>query len=436
VTAAGARVEGIRLLVTNTGAPQAYAVIRALRPHAETIVATMEGKNWAAARLAHAANSRLVDRRVRVPSPVEAWRGGDDAAGERYADALLAVCERERIDTIYPTADAPVHLLSRHKERFEARGIVIPVPPHEVALRALDKLRTIEAAGRVGFPAPRTVRGDQAVLERIREEIGFPVVVKPRFGTGALGLVVARDERELEDALERRPAGRERLLVQELVRGRKLSLNLVLDRRGSVVFAFHKLRLRHTRLHAKLSPVSRSAPLPDFTGRVVELLRAMEWVGAAVVEVVVDSRDGTARLMEVNARFPRQLWNRTEMGFNEPLLCLQIARGEAVAPLGPYPIGVTFVNPVEDVQLLGFQLADLVAYKLRRWFADGAREEPFEPPRPAREIVGSFRATYRAAGPRVIAPCVRHALQDPLVSVLWWLAFATWVFGERHRLGA
>ncbi|MGB7946185.1 MAG: hypothetical protein WCH75_00755 [Candidatus Binatia bacterium] len=36
----------------------------------------MYGKNRLAARLSHAANSRLVDKRYYVPSPVEDWRAG------------------------------------------------------------------------------------------------------------------------------------------------------------------------------------------------------------------------------------------------------------------------------------------------------------------------------------------------------------------------
>ena len=48
----------MNLLVTNTRNAQAYAIIRALRPHAEKIVATMEGDNRLAARLSHAVNSR------------------------------------------------------------------------------------------------------------------------------------------------------------------------------------------------------------------------------------------------------------------------------------------------------------------------------------------------------------------------------------------
>lgn len=427
----------MNLLVTSTRAPQSYAVIRALRPHAEKIVAAVYGRNRLAARLSHAANSRLVDRRYRVPSPLQAWRAGDEARdeGNAYVDALMEICEREQIDTIYPSWDPEVYLLSRHKVRFNERGIVIPVPEYEIALGALDKYRTIQAAEKIGFPTPRTfLGGDAAAGERIADEIGFPAVVKPRFGSGALGLEVVSSLPELRDKLGRHP---ERLLVQEFIRGgRKLSLSLVLDRKGAVKFAFHKRRLRHTRLHAKLSTASQSAQLPDFTGGVIDLLRGIGWYGSAAVEVLVDPRDGMAKLMEVNARFPRQLWNRTELGINEPWLCLRIARGEEVESLAPCPPGVVFLNPIEDLQLLGFQLADLVAYRLRRALPKRAPGDAFDPPMSAAEIVRSFRATYALKGRRVLAPCVRYFLRDPLVSITWWMAFATWVFGERRRLGA
>jgi hypothetical protein len=66
----------MNLLVTNTHKAQAYAIIRALRPHAEKIVATMEGDNRLVARLSHAANSRLVDKRSYTPSPAKDWRAG------------------------------------------------------------------------------------------------------------------------------------------------------------------------------------------------------------------------------------------------------------------------------------------------------------------------------------------------------------------------
>jgi hypothetical protein len=54
----------MRLLVTNTLAPQTYAIVRALRPHAERIVALVEGEGFRA-KLAPVCHSRLSTRHSR-----------------------------------------------------------------------------------------------------------------------------------------------------------------------------------------------------------------------------------------------------------------------------------------------------------------------------------------------------------------------------------
>jgi hypothetical protein len=126
----------MNLLVTNTRNAQAYAIIRALGPFAKKIVATMEGDNRIAARLSHAANSRLVDKRYYTPSPAKDWRAGriqkeNTESEEAYIKALVGICERENIDTIFPSFDPHVYVFSKNKERFKQVGVIIPIPDYE-----------------------------------------------------------------------------------------------------------------------------------------------------------------------------------------------------------------------------------------------------------------------------------------------------------------
>ena len=109
----------MNLLVTNSHTPQAYAIIRALRPHARRIVATFEGDRFTA-RFSPGANSRLVDRSYRVPSPVSDWWQGrisaeNTATEDEYLTAILKICERERIDVIYPSWDPYVYVLASRR---------------------------------------------------------------------------------------------------------------------------------------------------------------------------------------------------------------------------------------------------------------------------------------------------------------------------------
>jgi hypothetical protein len=169
--------------------------------------------------------------------------------------------------------------------------------------------------------------------------------------------------------------------------------------------------------------------------QVSALFRKVGWWGAMGVEMMRDPRDETDKLMEINPRFARQLWNRTELGINEPLICIQLARGETVPPVEDYPLGVLFVSPLEDVQLFVWQLLDLLLYNVRtRGRADRVLDSLSEPPA-FRDQVRSFVSTYTSRDRRVWDPYFRYFFQDPVTATLWWLQFSTWLAGSWRQLG-
>jgi hypothetical protein len=153
------------------------------------------------------------------------------------------------------------------------------------------------------------------------------------------------------------------------------------------------------------------------------------------IETIRDPRDGLDKLMEVNPRFPRQLWNRTELGINEPLLCVQIARGEPVERVSGYPLGVLFVSPVDDVELFGLQLLDLLVYTLRTKLARRPALDHTLPTLSFLEQCRSFFGTYRSPKRKVWDPYTRYFFQDPVPSLLYWLQFSSWVAGAVKHLG-
>lgn len=431
----------MRLLVTNTQTPQAYAIVRALRPHATRVVATLEGEGWRP-RLSHAARSRLVDARYAVPSPVEEWSSGriglDVTEREQaFVDAVIRICEHERIDTIFPSWDPYVYVLSKHRDRFSALGVTIPVPGIETVITALDKYRTVRAGQAVGMPCPEThLYESSAQAVEVSEHLGYPVVIKPRFTSGGKGMAIVADRAALALALPPIVESHGPPMLQEYIPGgRRDSVQFVVGRDGAVLFVFHKKRQRTLRRTARFGTVSESAS-PDARLRTTAALVArVGWWGAMGVETIQDPRDGLDKLMEINPRFPRQLWNRTEMGINEPLMCVQVARGEDVAPVPAYPLGVLFVSPVEDAGLMALQLLDRIAYTVRTRLGGERPLDASTSPRPLGEQARQFIQTYTTRRRRVWDPYSRYFFQDPLTSALWWLQFSTWLAGSWRQLG-
>ena len=130
-----------------------------------------------------AASSRHADRWHEVP-PVE-----------QDLDTFLLATEAAVIEGAYEAVfcseDAQALGLSFGRERLSAK---IPYPPHEVVVRAIDKLELCRAAQRVGMSTPLTTpAGEQAIAQ-----VNLPVLVKARlhWTPGTIG-APARMEAEI-----------------------------------------------------------------------------------------------------------------------------------------------------------------------------------------------------------------------------------------------
>jgi predicted ATP-grasp superfamily ATP-dependent carboligase len=360
----------MNLLVTNTGTTTAYVIIRALRPHAQKIIATeIQGLR------SRAAYSRLVDKRYYVPSPMEDWKAGNitkenTEREEAYIQAIQNICETEKIDTIYPSHDAYVYVFSKNNELFKKMGVLIPIPDYETVITPLDKYRTTQAAERVGFPCPRTYLPESDKhLKRIAEDLGFPLMVRPRFTSGGRGMEMVKDLAELLEKTRLVRAKQGLPMIQEYIPGRRnhsqSSFRLVVDKEGDLKVCFCTRRLLNLlRLGSGHTKAQELSPPGSYLEVVTKLIHEIGIWGGVSVATKVDPRDGLPKLMEINMRFGTRLWHMTELGINAPLMCIQIAKGEKVESVEEYPTGTIFTEPVEELLQSGFWLFDSLFYNL------------------------------------------------------------------------
>ena len=434
----------MNLLVTNTRNTQAYSIIRALRPYAGKIVATMEGDNRLAARLSHAANSRLVDKRYYTPYPADDWRSGkiqreNTEKEESYIKAVLRICEAEKIDTIFPSFDPQIYVFSKNKSKFEKMGILIPIPDYDTAIVPLDKYRTILAAQEVGFPCPRTYLPErESDLAAIVADLCFPLVIKPRFTSGGRGTAIVRSSDELlakmRQSWRNAPNG---TMVQEYIPGtEKQQFYLVLDKAGRLKMSFCPKTLRlFDRLYRNSSAASElSAPHPR-SAQAGEVARRLGWWGGLTLQTKVDPRDGLPKVLEANPRLGHHLWYRTGVAINEPLMCLRIAQGLDVAPIEDYPVGTMFLSPIEDALTFGSGLLDRCLYMFNARFSANGNLDPLSVPPSLRELLRSYRQTYFSGKRKIFDPYFSHFFHDPAVSLLWWLKFSYQVVSSAKHLG-
>jgi predicted ATP-grasp superfamily ATP-dependent carboligase len=99
---------------------------------------------------------------------------------DAFVAGLEAIVRAVPHAVLPPTNDASLLATSVRRERLEPH-VRLGLPPHEAVLAATDKIALEEAAGRAGLATPGTavcLTDDDG--RRAGEDLGFPLVIKPR----------------------------------------------------------------------------------------------------------------------------------------------------------------------------------------------------------------------------------------------------------------
>jgi predicted ATP-grasp superfamily ATP-dependent carboligase len=318
------------ILVTDGGSRAALAVTRALGRRGHRVVVGDRRRP----SLSHA--SRHCAVAVQYPDPVHDEQG--------FLDAIVAAVETHQVDVVLPVTDITTALVTRARDRF-TRAIV-PYADADLIARASDKWHVIETARRCGTPVPDSWCLDSAATP-LPASLPFPIVVKPhrsrvRTPEGWLSCTVgyAADLDSLRHELAERHPAEYPVILQECIAGDGAGLFACYeDGRPTALFCHRRLREKPP--WGGVSVLSESAPLdPDLVAAGTRLLDALGWHGVAMVEFKRDARDGTPRLMEINARFWGSLQLAVDAGVDFPNILVDGAFGAGPAQPPVYKVGV------------------------------------------------------------------------------------------------
>jgi carbamoyl-phosphate synthase large subunit len=291
-----------RVLVTGAGGPAGVAVIRSLLARGDVAVHAADMDRWAS-------GIYLVepDRRRLVPPGL----------ADEFVDDVVATCERDRIEVLFPTVDVELPRLAEARERLAAVGTVLASPSLATLETALDKL-TLARACAGHLRVPRTELLGAAGYD---EGWTYPVIVKPRRGAGSRGVRLVTDHAELVAV-----SATEDLLVQELLPGDEYSVDVLADLDGHVVAAVPRARLR---VDSGVSVAGVTIHDEDLVATASAVARVIGLTTVANVQLKRDA-DGVPALLEVNPRFPGAMPLTIASGVDMPSLTLDAVLGRPV----------------------------------------------------------------------------------------------------------
>jgi carbamoyl-phosphate synthase large subunit len=309
------QVKGV--LLTATG--KRYDIVSSFAQHAMTVAAD---PSWLAPAQ-YAAHARAAVPRIDDPE---------------YVPALVGLVEEHDLGAVVPLTDLDIEVLAVARQEGQLPALV---PDPEIARATYDKYETHLLLGRLGLPSPPTVLPGE-------EPPRYPVMVKPRQGSGARSIHPAADAEQAEFFVRYVD---EPVMVQTLMDGPEFSIDCLSDVDGRCLNAIPRTMLESRGGESIKGTVIADSELVELGRDVVEALGVR---GPCTVQAFRDRELGLG-ITDVNTRFggafPAPMYAALP-GRTYPELIVKMANGEPIEPhVGEFRSGVTFTRYYWQLEL-------------------------------------------------------------------------------------
>lgn len=257
----------------------------------------------------------------------------------KYVDITLQICKKQKIDALLSLNDLELPILAENKARFEAEGVKVIVSDPSVIDIAFDKYKTAQWVESLGLKSPKTfVRLEDAKHALETGELHFPLFMKPRWGSGSIGLESIADMEELDiyyhllmkkikkTILATASVGDEYIMIQEKLTGNEFGLDVMNDLEGNNVAVSVKQKLA---MRAGETDKAVTVDLPEVREIGHKIGTALKHIGNLDVDVMQNEK-GEYCVLELNPRFGGGFPFSYEAGVNLPKAIIEWVKGNKV----------------------------------------------------------------------------------------------------------
>ena len=254
-----------------------------------------------------------------------------------YVDTILHICKEYDIAAVFSLNDLELPVLAENKPQFEAQGVKLIVSDIPVIEIAFDKYKTAKWIESIGLAAPKTYVRLKDVKDALSKgDVCFPLFMKPRWGSGSIGLESISDMEELDiyygllmkkikkTILATASVGDEYIIIQEKLTGNEYGLDVMnnLDGKNVGVSVKQKLAMRSGETD---KAITVNLPEVHEIGRIIG--DALGHIGNLDVDIM-QRADGTYCVLELNPRFGGGFPFSYEAGVNLPKVLIQWIKNE------------------------------------------------------------------------------------------------------------
>jgi len=240
---------------------------------------------------------------------------------------------------VMPTEEGSMIELAKNRKKYSC---ALAFPEYPVLEFAFDKKRVLDRARELGIPCPETHYFESAeAWERKGDDLRFPVVIKPVRSLGGVGISFVDSTDSLEKILTESVKNFGPVLVQEKIPyDDRYSVALLMDYSQNMRRCCVLRAIRCYPMDTGPASFVETVDRPDLVKMAEELLASIHYCGVAEIEFVIDNRDNTPKLMEINPRFWGSLQGAIHAGVDFPALLYELFQEGTVEKNLDYRRGV------------------------------------------------------------------------------------------------
>ena len=220
-----------------------------------------------------------------------------------YRNAILKELESEHYDVLFPVLEKATDICTDGTIQTKYPGLKVISAPREAFLKAYDKQQTMETCMKNGIPCPIT-KMDNETLDEFLNKVQFPLAAKPRKGSGSAGFKKVHSREELNRYIELGDIILDQYVLQEYIPQDKFMCNcyVMMDDKHTPMYSLALRTYRWYPVDGGPGCFARTVNQPLVTESAVRLFKALKWSGFGQVSFMMDSRDNTPKVTEINGR--------------------------------------------------------------------------------------------------------------------------------------
>ena len=245
---------------------------------------------------------------------------------------IRSIVRSLRIDVVLPVTENGVELVARNRKAVSEFVAIPPLADSDIISMTQDKWSFQCYAIENGFPVPASVLigkvGETSVASLDINSIEYPALLKPTLLDGGSGIVKVKEPSDLAYAWNNgRIIKGCQYMLQSYLPGVVFCLGFYSQGGQIISYTLWKTLLTSSKrlyFSARAMEYVNNEEVIELT---IRLISAMKWDGIANIDFLVDSNNGSVKILDFNPRFGQSLLGSLVAGVNFPLLACLGAMG-------------------------------------------------------------------------------------------------------------